>query len=188
MQAYPSKYKAYTINFVGLKQNVYHFNYSIDHHFFALFETSPISESAVKVAVRLEKKTNLLMLDFTIKGTVNVLCDRCTEPFDMAIDKEFPIIVKFTHNVDQENYNDEIIYLSPEASSINVAQLIYEFIVLSMPIKKTHPNDDAGNSLCAPDILAILAQKSVQNDKPNDSIDPRWAALAKLKNKTNKKP
>ena len=45
------------------------------------------------------------------------------------------------------------IYINQVITQVSVEKLIYEFIVLSIPIRRVHPDDEEGNSLCDPDML-----------------------------------
>jgi uncharacterized protein len=91
---------------------------------------------------------------------------------------------------------EEIIVLPHESHSINVARFMYEFIVVSLPIRHVHPANEDGTPGCDPDMLEQLDQylvdeetqpESEQDDENEDeSIDPRWGELRKLINKNNK--
>ena len=56
--------------------------------------------------------------------------------------------------------------------------MIYEFVHLSIPIKKTHPDKKNGDPGCDPEILKLLATEKEEEDKKE--IDPRWDILNNL--------
>ena len=58
---------------------------------------------------------------------------------------------------------------------INLAQIIYEYIFISIPMKKVHPNYLTENE----NEFGEIIYKS-ENDSSDDAIDPRWDALKKL--------
>ena len=60
--------------------------------------------------------------------------------------------------------------------SFNTAQLIYESVVLSVPMKKISPD-------VSEEDLKILEKFSVKKEEQEEVIDPRWEALKKLKDK-----
>jgi len=66
---------------------------------------------------------------------------------------------------------------------VRLEQYIYEFISLTLPMRLTHPEDEDGNSDCDLDFLESYSTEAEPDDKSNqdDEIDPRWAALKKLK-------
>ena len=67
--------KAYDIQFVGLKQGHHRFDYEIEKSFFEFYDFDEFNDVDVKVELGLEKKSTLLELEFSLKGTVNVNCD-----------------------------------------------------------------------------------------------------------------
>lgn len=171
--------KEFTIPFVGLKIGEHHFDYQIDNKFFEHFEYKEFNQVKVEAEVLLEKKATLLDLHFKINGLVNVNCDISNEPYDQAIEDDFDLVVKFG-----EVFNDEredLLIIPHGSYEINIAQYIYELIVLSVPIKRVHPGIEDGT--LQSDILKKLEELSPNNNKNNTSsedIDPRWDKLKRL--------
>ncbi|WP_370390274.1 DUF177 domain-containing protein [uncultured Winogradskyella sp.] len=171
--------KEYTISFSGLKVGKHHFEYHIDDTFFQNFDYEDFNAVDVTVSLNLEKKTTLLELLFEASGTVNVNCDLSNEPFDQAISDSFKLVVKFG---DEYNDVDEEILIIPHGEhQINVAQYIYELIVLSIPIKRLHPGVEDGT--LDSDIikkLKELSPESAKEETAQKGNDPRWDNLKKL--------
>ena len=173
--------KDYTIPFVGLKLGKHHFDYQIDEAFFELFEYDDFNSANVSVTVVLEKKTTLLEIDFKVSGHVNVNCDLTNEPYNQELESDYTLVVKFG-----EEFNDDfedIVILPHGEFEINVAQYIYEQIILSIPAKCVHPGVEDGT--LDSDILEKLEELSPKSieEKENsatEDIDPRWNTLKKL--------
>lgn len=81
--------------------------------------------------------------------------------------------------------------ITRDTPSINVAQLIYEFILLGLPAKKIHPDyknelddeddfDTEGGFIFLDDESDETEDSNEEESKP---VDPRWEQLLKLKNK-----
>jgi hypothetical protein len=87
---------------VGLKVGKHHFEYQISNAFFEVFDYDEFESSDIKVNVVLEKK--ILELVFKHEGTVNVPCDLTSEDFDLPIQGEMKLLVRFgdTYNNDNE--------------------------------------------------------------------------------------
>lgn len=171
--------KEFTIQFVGLKVGKHRFDYQIDKKFFKYFEFRDFNDSNIKTEVVLEKKQTLLEFDFKITGTVNVNCDVSNEPFNQEIDGEYQLVVKFGQEFN--NDNEEILILPHGEHEINIAQHIYELIVLSVPFKLIHPGVEDGT--LQSDILSKLKElspKSPEEKTNTGDIDPRWNKLKKL--------
>ncbi|MUU79165.1 YceD family protein [Winogradskyella endarachnes] len=171
--------KSYTIPFVGLKIGEHHFDYQIDNTFFEHFEYDELNSVDVKIDLKFEKKTTLLELHFSAEGNVNINCDLTNEPFNQAINDDFKLVVKFG---DEYNNDNEDILIVPHGEyEINVAQYIYELIILAVPIKRIHPGIEDGT--LESDILSKLEElspKKDNNEKSSEEIDPRWNNLKKL--------
>ncbi|WP_299115697.1 DUF177 domain-containing protein [uncultured Winogradskyella sp.] len=172
--------KAYTIQFVGLKVGEHHFDYQIDNAFFLEFDFDEFNEADLKVDLLFEKKTTLLELNFSVKGTVNVNCDVSNEPFNQSIKDTFKLVIKFGE--EYNNDNEEILIIPHGEYQINVAQYIYELIVLAVPAKKVHPGIEDGT--LQSDILNKLEELSPEEGKAEENnteeTDPRWDTLKKL--------
>lgn len=171
--------KAYTIQFVGLKVGKHHFDYEIDKAFFKDFEYEEFNDANLKVNLLFEKKTTLLELAFEVSGSVNVNCDITNEPYDQRIEDTFKLVVKFGESYNDDN--EEILIIPNGEYQINVAQYIYELIVLAVPIKKVHPGIEDGS--LDSDILKKLKElspKEKTEDKNTEETDPRWDTLKKL--------
>ena len=168
----------YTIPFSGLKEGLHLFDFSADHRFFAEFEESEITEGSVSIQVKLEKRSTYLRLTFLLKGKVELLCDRCLEYYSQPIKSSYPMLVKFSET--ETDDGDEIIYIHPGSHQVEVGRLIYEFIVLSIPIRHVHPDGKNGESLCNPEMLNKLDEYKATDLDENPPEDPRWNDLKKI--------
>lgn len=168
----------YNISFSGLKEGTHFFDFTADQHFFAEFEQSEIENGNIQIKVELEKRSTYLKLTFTLKGEVELICDRCLEGYLQPIKGRNVILVKFSETESDEG--DEIIYIHPGSHQIEVAQLIYEFIVLSIPIRHVHPDDQNGNTLCDPEMLKKINEYIAVDQTEINPIDPRWNELKKI--------
>ena len=171
--------KSYTIPFVGLKVGEHHFDYQIDNTFFQYFEYDEFNAVDIKIDLKFEKKSTLMELYFSAKGSVNVNCDISDEPYNQAVNDDFKLVVKFGDEYNNEN--EEILIVSHGEYEVNVAQYIYELIILAVPIKRIHPGIEDGT--LQSDILSKLEELSPSEDhkvKTSEDIDPRWNNLKKL--------
>lgn len=161
-----AKLSIYNIAFKGLGEGIHEFDYQIDRKFFEYFDGGIAGDGNVSVRVTLEKQSSLMVLRFAVKGTVRVQCDRCLELYDQTVKSVNKIIVKFGEETFDQG--DDVIWVNPADHMINVAKLIYDFIILSIPIRQVHPDDSDGNSTCDPEMLERLRNLSV----PDQSGEP----------------
>ena len=174
------KLKDFTIPFVGLKQGNHQFEYEIDNEFFEHFEYDEFNSANIRIDLLLEKKSTMLELTFKASGTVNVFCDLTNEPYDQPIDSELFLVVKFgeTYNDD----NEDLLILPHGEYEVNVAQYIYELVVLAVPSKRIHPGVlDGSLKSEVLDKLEELSPKEKES-KEEEDIDPRWNKLKNLLN------
>ncbi|UOK43324.1 MULTISPECIES: YceD family protein [Flavobacterium] len=170
--------KDFLIPFVGLKLGKHQFDYQIGKEFFESFEFDEYNDVNIKVDLVLEKKSTLLELTFKHKGTINVPCDLTGEEFDLPIKGKLNLIVKFGDAFNNEN--DELLILPHGEFQVDVAQYIYEMIVLSVPSKRIHPGVKDGTLKTeAIEKLNELAPKE-QHKKEEENNDPRWDKLKQL--------
>jgi Predicted metal-binding, possibly nucleic acid-binding protein len=183
-----NKLRAFDIEIVHIKEHVLHtYDFKLDApSFFTLFEDSIIQKGLLDVIVELEKTPLHIKMNISIKGNVELICDRSLDPFDYSIDSVNPLIFQFSEEEEGE-ITDEIIGIKRETIKINIAQYVYEFINLEVPIKKLHPrfqddNQDDSDSIL---IYSTETEEEEKNDSPTeDLIDPRWLALKSLKDKS----
>jgi len=172
--------KEYTIPFVGLKLGKHKFEYQINNAFFEIFDYNEFQNSDIKVDVVLDKKSNLLELSFKHKGTVNVPCDQTSEDFDLPIKGKLKLIVRFgeTYN----NDNEELLILPFGEFEIDIAQYIYEMIVLSVPSRRIHPGikDGSLNTEALAKLKELTIKEQKKEKKEEENIDPRWDKLKQL--------
>ncbi|GAB2702478.1 DUF177 domain-containing protein [Mucilaginibacter koreensis] len=169
--------KKYSIPFTGLKLGKHEFDYVITDAFFNEFEYSLVKKADVQCHVELDKQETMLILNFHIKGTVGMNCDRCLASFPLPLDLKEQQIAKFAEaEVDQD---EEIITLSKNDHEIDIAGLIYEYITVAVPFIATCGNE--GNTpYCDKEMLDRLNKLSGSEDE-NKGTDPRWDALKNIK-------
>jgi len=153
----------------GLRDKVHRFDFQLDKSFFQCFSESPIKDGNIEVQLEFDKRPDLYVLTFDIKGTVKAICDRCLEEFDLPLCANQSLLAKFDNS---EHEEAEVIYILQGTKKLNVAKYIYEFVNLAMPIIKMH--EKAGEE-CKKDMLKHLS--SYQQEKEASDQNPVWAAL-----------
>jgi len=168
---------SYTIPLSGLKEGQHIIDFEIGNEFFERFEESEIKEGSLIAVVEMEKRSSHADLAIRISGSVRVCCDRCLEMFSKAVECENRLLVKFGKSI--EDSDPDIVSVSADEHELDMQQHFYEFIMLALPIKRVHPDDDEGNSTCDPLMLKKLEEHIVEEEIEND---PRWNELRKLMN------
>ena len=165
----------FTIPVSGLHNGPHEYRFNIDGAFFQCFPESPVKEGDVSVELLFDKQPDIYTMAFELEGTVKVACDRCLEEFDLPIEASQVLLAKF----DEKEWEDaDIIYILKEATQMNVARYIYEYIILAVPMVKTH---DEADQNCDPEMLKFLQQSEEGDESPDASL-PIWDALKGLQN------
>jgi len=171
------KLSLYAIAFKGLKEGKHEFDYQIGPSFFELFENSLIDQADIQVRITLEKRSSYMSLALVLKGTVRLTCDRCLELYDQPVKHNAVLIVKSGEGNNEDE--DEVIWLHPEDYQLNVAQIIYEYSCLSIPLRHVHPSGKEGQHGCNPEMLRKINEYRVSAAAENDG---RWDQLKNLLN------
>lgn len=186
--------KEFDIAFSGLKIGTHEFEFQIANDFFDLFEYDEFNSVNVDVKATLIKKETLMELYLSQTGTVNIPCDVTGENFDLPIESNWQIIIKFGEEYNDDN--EELLIIPYSEYQVNIAQYIYEMIALSVPVKRVHPSIAADYEVddFDEDDFDFLQEYNeddfadVDEDDPTDDsnqnknkeIDPRWDELKKL--------
>jgi len=172
---------AYSIHFKGLKVGKHLFNFEVDKKFFEEFEEGEIKQGLLQVDVILTKQSQMLDLNISINGSVEVVCDRCLDCFDYPISYKGSLFVKFGEEKAEEG--EEIIILSNDDYEINLAQYIYESISLSLPYQRYHGINGLKGK-CDKEMIEKLKSHLSSNSKKKEEaidVDPRWNKLKDIK-------
>jgi uncharacterized metal-binding protein YceD (DUF177 family) len=173
-------FKEYKIPHAGLKKEVHEFSYELDESFFANFENALINKCNIQVNIKFDKRHEPYTIEVDMDGTIWSECDRCTASIPLSIHTSFIIYVKYTYDETLKETEDvEIIYIAKDDMDIDITQFLYDYAHLSIPVHKIC--DKPGETeYCDQEIVRLLEQKTTDN-----STDPRWAGLDKLKDKLN---
>ncbi|GGH53470.1 DNA-binding protein [Dyadobacter endophyticus] len=177
----------YNIDIYGLEDKQYDYDMESGDAFFEEMEQELIEHGHFKTHVVLNKSATMIQLRFHTTGSVTLTCDRSLETFEEPIDSDERIILKFgDHN---EELTEEIEIIGRNTNRINVARYIFDFIALSLPVKKLHPSlrseedefdledDEEEGTL----VYTSGGTEEGDETEEEEKVDPRWEALKKLK-------
>jgi uncharacterized protein len=170
----------YEIPYKGLSEGVHQFDFELDDKFFEKFENSEVKKGSLKAELLLTKQSTLMIFEFSVKGTVELLCDRCLDVYNQKVSGKSKLFVKF--GSEDVELSEDVIVVSQDEFQINVAQYLYELVILGLPIKRVHPIKKNGQSACDPEMIAKLNEYLVEEKEPEDEepVDERWNELKKL--------
>lgn len=178
------KFSLYNIPLKSLSAGKHEFTYELDNKFFELIDdgTADVKRGKVNVAVAVKAANSTFDFNFEINGIVYVPCDRCLDDITMEVKTNNKLIVKFGNEYSEES--DEIVIIPEEDGEINIAWFLYEFIILSLPMKKVHAPGQCNRIVSSKLNKHKVSTSEDENDDDindlddeNTSTDSRWDAL-----------
>ena len=119
-----------------------------------------IKKGLLSIQLTFDKSVNVSTMIFDIEGKISTTCDRCTAEINLPIVDQHSILLKLGEEKDS---TDEVMYIHPETSELNLSQIIYEFIVLSVPIMKVYDCEYDEPLPCNASILDKLDASKEEN-------------------------
>jgi uncharacterized metal-binding protein YceD (DUF177 family) len=127
----------FKIDIFRLENKQYLHEFEGNDDFFEALDQNLIEKGHFKANVVLNKNETMIQMMYKITGSVELTCDRSLDLFDFPVDITQKMILKFSdHN---EEITEELMLIDRNTQYINVAQDIFDFIGLQIPIKKLHP-------------------------------------------------
>lgn len=177
-----SQHREYEIAFVGLKQGMHLFEYRIEDKFFVPYGEQDFENCNANIKLSLDKNNGFMLLKFDVDGELNVACDRCGNTLPTQLWDEFNIIVKMVDDPEMMNGQEEdpdVYYIGRGESHLHLADWIYEFINLSIPLQKMCKEEEMGGPKCNTEVLEKLRKMEEEVQKDSNTV---WKGLDKFKN------
>lgn len=171
----------FDIAYVGLKPGVHVFEYEINDKFFVDYQEQDFRNCVAQVKVMLDKQNGFVLLKFEVGGRLNVTCDRCGNDLPLELWDEFNVVVKMVEDpevMNEEEEDPDVYYISKGESHLHLADWIYEFVNLSIPMQRMCTPEEMGGPGCNKEVLAMLKKLESQN---NSAKNPLWKGLEKFK-------
>ena len=169
--------KTYSIPLTGLKLGKHDFDYEISSTFFDEFEYSLVKKADLKCHIDMQKQETMLILDFHIKGSIGLTCDKCLSEFPYNVDIREQQIAKFSDEPIDDS--EEIVTLTKNDHEVNLAGLIYEYVNVAAPLIAVC-SDEGNTPYCDKEMIDRLNQLSADSGQ-EEKTDPRWDVLKKIK-------
>jgi uncharacterized metal-binding protein YceD (DUF177 family) len=166
---------------VGLKPGIHEFEYDINDKFFAEYQEQDFRNCVAHVKLSLDKNHGFMILKFEVGGKLEVTCDRCGNDLPLDLWDEFNIVVKMVDDPEVMNNQEEdpdVYYISKSESHLHVADLMYEFVNLAIPMQRMCTPEEMGGPHCNKEVLAMLIKLDAENNKAEN---PLWKGLEKFR-------
>ena len=181
------KLRDYEIGIAKLSNKQHLYEFELDDSFFDLFGKEIILGGNLMAHVELVKAEALLTFHIDTKGHVRLTCDRSLDEFNYPIDVQGTFRIKYGE--ENAELDDDLWQITPNTQSINIAQHLYDYIGLAVPMKKLHPRfveetdeeeDDNQDILIYSSKIKATEGEADEDKDDDDEVDPRWDALRNL--------
>ena len=165
------------IDLKALSQGYNSFEFKLDNEYFKAIDAPDIQRGELSCKLSVCRTDDFFELNFHTEGVVHIPCDICLDDMEQSILSDDRLSVKFGEDYSED---DDLVTVAENEGILDVAWFIYEFIDLNIPIKHVH-----APGKCNPAMVEMLKKHSTarSGEEEEKSLDPRWAALLKLKSK-----
>ncbi len=141
------KFTAYKVQLASLPDGRHEQDFEITTEFFKNMENTDVVFADVKVHLDLLKKNDTYDCTFHCKGMIQVPCDRCLDPLDLDVDTEYHVVVKYGDSYDDGA--DNLLVIPYSSIYLNVAYILYDTILLTIPLRHVHPMGKCNRAMAA---------------------------------------
>ena len=171
----------FTIPLAGLPFGHTDYQYVINDKFFEDRDYSEVKKGIVNLHLGVEKMETMFVLTMNFEGKVILQCDRCGDDYEQKIEDSAEIYLKY--GAEKNDEGEDVIIITKDDSEFDLSDLIYEYIILSLPIHRTHDDE----SLCNQEVLAKLHNFSQSEAITEEDEENPWKQMMKdLKSKIDK--
>ncbi|MCU0419149.1 MAG: DUF177 domain-containing protein [Cyclobacteriaceae bacterium] len=167
--------RPYHVDIVGLSNTAHAYDFELGAAFFEAYGKESLADGRFAAHLVLDKRETFIEALFTIRGQAALVCDRSLEPFDFPLDIHAKMVFKYGEEPGE--VNEELTIIAHDQASLDVGQLMYEYILLAIPMKRLHPRFAHENE----EASVTLVYQSQPTAIDESAIDPRWEQLKKLK-------
>lgn len=162
--------KMYKIPVQRLSEGTHVIQLELQKEFIEQQNIEEMLDMQIRVDVNFTKRIQLHTLEISIDGWVQVPCDRCLEPVQISLSNTLTFVVKQSVSEDELSDAEDVILYSHDQPELDISHVLYEIVLLSMPLKKVH--DD---TMCNADITSYISKQTKEQ-----TIDPRWESLKNI--------
>ena len=167
--------ESFKIDLKALPQGVSTLEFKLDDSYFKAIDAPDIQRGELSSSLSISRTDDFFELNFHTEGIVHIPCDICLDDMEQSIETDDRLLVRFGEDYSEE---DDLVIVAENEGILDVAWFIYEFIALNIPIKHVH-----APGKCNPAMIEMLQEHSAarSGEEEEETVDPRWAALLKLK-------
>lgn len=188
------KFSEFNLPLKSLTEGTHEFCFHLGPEFFSNMENTDIHGANLEVKLTVVYARDIYELSFHITGDIVLLCDRCLDEMTLPVDATYNINVQY--GADYDDSSDNLLIIPESDRDLNVSYMIYDTVVLEIPIKHVHPAGKCNRQMSAMlkkhrahvpgDTDTELEDQlideidTMDESDPQPESDPRWDALKNL--------
>lgn len=141
------KFSEFKLQLKGMPEGVNEYSYHLGKDFFVNMENEEIHDADIDVKLTATRRGDSFSLAFHITGTMTLLCTRCLDDLIYPIDTDYHVSVEYGDEYRDES--DDLLIIPDSDPTLNVAFMIYDTVVLSIPMKHVHPQGKCNRQMSA---------------------------------------
>lgn len=191
------KFSQFKLQLKSMPEGIDREEYRLDKTFFENMENTDVRGADLNVELITNHHAGVYDMQFHITGEVTLLCDRCLDDLILPIDTAYHITVKYGEDYNDDS--DDLLEIPESDNYLNVAYMIYDTVMLAIPIKHVHPLGKCNRAMSAllkkhrarpTDEDASLENELIDemdsmDDATDVPTDPRWDGLKGLSSDEN---
>jgi uncharacterized protein len=143
----------------------------------------PPFSDPIRCRAELDRMGGTIIANLRFDGVFEVQCARCLEDYGEAVSGDLRVVIKESQGRHGQSFDDDggvDFYFDVSHELVDISSAIYDEIMISLPIKPLCSEDCAGISVPGAAVGGGGGGGSVDGGG-DDGVDPRWAALKKLR-------
>ena len=152
--------KQYIISLPTLGEGHHEYEMRVDGSFFAARGNDDVKEADVIAYVDIDVRHGAYKIGMTCQGWIEIPCDRCLDPMRLDVDDDYDVTVRYGEEYDEK---DDLITLPEDETEFNLAPLIADTVLLSIPLRHVHPEGE-----CNPEMEEIMSRHSSETLEEED--------------------
>ena len=97
------KHKQFDINILGLSNDTHNYEWEVKNTFFEALDEPIVEKGNLKAIAELQKSERMIIVNLSISGIVELVCDRSLENFDYQLDVKSTTYFKYAEEYAEIN-------------------------------------------------------------------------------------
>ncbi|MCM1489285.1 MAG: DUF177 domain-containing protein [Muribaculum sp.] len=147
--------KQFKISLPALGDGHHELELKADAALFAQRGNVEVTDADIMAYVDIDVRHGVYQIGVTCQGWIEIPCDRCLDPMRLDVDEDYDVNVRYG---DEYGETDDTITLPEDETEFDLAPLIADTVLLSIPLRHVHPEGE-----CNPRMEEIMRQHSAED-------------------------